>query len=235
MNTGSLCARKAQLEVLRRQVAKATGFSVRAEEMAPLGISEINACLNGGLLCGALHEIAAADHRSQPAALGFLLALTQTARKIREGQKQLQTVDRQTLSLESQPGEPGRHPRGALLWPVVKHANAFGLPYTPGLKFFGLEPSSILFVRCTNERDCLWAMEEGLRLGGIAGVIGARAKTMDLTASRRLQLAAEQANTPVFLLRNHNDKVPSAAVTRWRISPAPSAHDEFGFFAYARW
>jgi protein ImuA len=121
-----------------------------------------------------------------------------------------------------------------VLWPFVKTTPAFGLPYAPGLKFFGLDPSRIVFVRCASARDCLWAMEEGLRLGGIAAVLGARAKAMDLTASRRLQLAAEQAATPVFLLRNYNDSASSAAVTRWRVSPAPSSRDEFGFTKNAR-
>jgi protein ImuA len=153
-----------------------------------------------------LHEVTAADHRSIPAALGFLLALTAVIKQA----------------------------RGALLWPTAKQANIFGLPYAPGLKFFGLEPARFVFVRCAKACDCLWVMEEGLRLGGIAAVIGARAKTMDLTASRRLQLAAEQANTPVFLLRNYNDHAPSAAVTRWRVCPAPSARDQFGFTKNAR-
>jgi protein ImuA len=120
------------------------------------------------------------------------------------------------------------------LWPFAKTAPAFGLPYPPGLKFFGLDPARIVFVRCANARECLWAMEEGLRLGGIAAVIGARPKAMDLTSSRRLQLAAEQANIPVFLLRHYNDHAPSAAVTRWRVSPAPSARDEFCFYKNAR-
>ncbi|HSC18226.1 MAG TPA: hypothetical protein VLC74_04860 [Rhizomicrobium sp.] len=108
------------------------------------------------------------------------------------------------------------------------------MPYPPGLRFFGLNPARIVCVHCANARECLWAMEEGLRLGGVAAVIGARAKAMDLTASRRLQLAAEQANTPVFLLRSYNDYTPSAAVTRWRVSPASSARDEFGFYKKAR-
>ncbi|HTK79267.1 MAG TPA: hypothetical protein VL286_02400 [Rhizomicrobium sp.] len=226
MGSGSVNAQKARLEALRRQIAKAAGFFPRGEEAMPFGIPEIDSCLNGGLLRRALHEIAAADYRSQPAALGFLLALTKISQKIRETQKRIPAV-------ESTPSEPADPQRGVVLWPVTQRANAFGRPCPPGLKFFGLDPARILFVRCANDRDCLWAMEEGLRLGGIAGVIGARAKTMDLTASRRLQLAAEQANTPVFLLRNHNDKAPSAAVTRWRISPAPSARDEFGFYKNA--
>jgi protein ImuA len=198
--------RKAQLEVLRRQIARATTFRARSEETVSCGIGEVDAALHGGLARGALHEITAADHRSIPAALGFLLALTAIIKQA----------------------------RGALLWPTAKQTNIFGLPYAPGLKFFGLDPARLVFVCCANSRDCLWAMEEGLRLGGVAAVLGARAKTMDLTASRRLQLAAEQTNTPVFLLRNYNDRAPSAAVTRWRVSPAPAGQDKSGFYKNAR-
>jgi len=196
--------RQGRLKALRRQIAKAASFSVRSEGIAPFGMPEVDACLNGGLARGALHEIAAADHRSIPAALGFLLTLTNHSEK------------------------------ACVLWPLAKTVQAFGQPYGPGLKFFGVDPARIVFVRCATARECLWAMEEGLHLGGIAAVIGARAKAMDLTASRRLQLAAEQAHTPVFLLRPYNDHAPSAAVTRWRVSPAPSAHDEFGFTKNAR-
>ena len=196
---------KARLEGLRRQIAKAATFSAGTGKPGPLGLEDVDICLNGGLAC-ALHEIAAADHRSTPAALGFLLALSAIAQRA----------------------------KGTLLWPSVKTMNAFGTPYASGLRFFGLDPARVLFVRCAQARECLWAMEEGLRLGGIVAVIGTRPKPMDLTASRRLQLAAEQANTPVFLLRTYNDSAPSAAVTRWRVSPAPSARDEFGFYKNAR-
>ena len=206
-------ARQMRLEVLRRQIARTGNFPARLEEGVPLGVT-VDGCLTGGLARGALHEIAAADHRSTPAALGFLLALSSPV--YRGG-------------VESK----GRR-RGPLLWPFVKTTQTFGAPYAPGLKFFGFDPSCFVFVRCANAHECLWAMEEGLRLGGIAAVIGVRAKAMDLTASRRLQLAAEQANTPVFLLRRYNDNAPSAAVTRWRVSPAPSARDQFGFYKNPR-
>jgi protein ImuA len=205
--------RAIRLETLRRQLCQAAGISLRAEGKAPLGLGPLDACLHGGLARGALHEIAAADHRSLPAALGFLLALTQA------------TVCENA---------PQAKRRGALLWPLARHTDSFGAPYAPGLQFFGLDPARILFVRCANPRDCLWAMEEGLRLGGIAAVIGARAKAMDLTASRRLQLAAEQANIPVLLLRHYADNNPSAAVTRWRIAPAPASRDAQGFYEKAR-
>jgi protein ImuA len=203
---GSQQTRKARLEALRRQIAKAAHFSTRIDKIAPLGIGEIDSCLGGGVPLGVLHEITAADHRSCPSALGFLLALTNIVRRS----------------------------KGAFLWPLVKNTRAFGDPYAPGLRFFGLDSGRVIFVRCTKERDSLWTMEEGLRLGGIAAVIGARTKAMDLTASRRLQLAAEQSNTPVLLLRSYNDGSQSAAVTRWRVSPAPSARDEFDFYKNAR-
>ena len=256
-------ARQARLETLRRQIAGAASFSVRPEETAPLGISEVDACLNGGLVRGALHEIAAADHRSTPAALGFLLALAgaksrsekrllsyppplagEVARRAAASRKG-ERINPPSASLHfvclappPQAGEDNLRARSRfqanILWPFTKTAPAFGLPYAPGLRFFGFDPARIVFVRCINARECLWAMEEGLRLGGIAAVIGARVKAMDLTASRRLQLAAEQANTPVFLLRNYNDFASSAAVTRWRIAPVPSARDRFGFYKNAR-
>jgi protein ImuA len=214
--------RKAQLAALRRQIARAASFSARSEETVSCGIEEVDAALHGGLARGALHEIAAADHRSIPAALGFLLALTIGSQRSEPGNQ-----NRVRIQRDSDFRVPSSNFR--ILWPIAKTAQAFGAPYPPGLKFFGLEPSRIVFVRCANARECLWAIEEGLRLGGIAAVIGARAKTMDLTASRRLQLAAEQANIPVFLLRSYNDHAPSAAVTRWRVSPAPAARDRFGF------
>jgi protein ImuA len=218
-------ARQARLKDLRQQIARAGSFSTRSDETVSLGMAEVDICLNGGLARGALHEIAAADHRSTPAALGFLLAMTQCQKRLPAHPPPLGEEDRSSSRLQAEAN---------ILWPLAKTAPAFGLPYPPGLKFFGLDPTRIAFVRCANAREYLWAMEEGLRLGGIAAVIGARTKTMDLTASRRLQLVAEQANTPVFLLRNYNDHAPSAAATRWRVSPAPSARDQFDFYKNAR-
>jgi protein ImuA len=240
--------RQARLEALRRQIAKAQSFSPRSDEQVPLGIPKADACLNGGVARGALHEIAAADHRSLPAALGFLLALTRQTfpSPERGGSDRLERSEKRS----GEGSSPDPHPirlrncsagstspfqgEANVLWPFSKTAHPFGTPYAPGLRFFGLDPARILFVRCTSARDCLWTMEEGLRLGGVRTVISARPKAMDLTASRRLQLAAEQAATPVFLLRNYNDGGLSAAVTRWRIAPAPSARDEFGFTENAR-
>ena len=168
------------------------------------GIAGIDACLGGGLALGALHEVAAADFRAIPGAWGFLLALVARAER-----------------------------KSVVVWPLVS-GGAFGIPYAPGLKSFGLDPRSFLIVRCRRERDAAWAMEEALRIGAGA-VVGARPRDMDLTASRRLQLAAQHSGTPVFLLRAHDDRQPSAAVSRWRVAIMPGARDRFGLFGEPRW
>jgi protein ImuA len=78
-------------------------------------------------------------------------------------------------------------------------------------------------------------MEEALRIGGLAAVIGRRTPRMTLTQSRRLQLAAESSTTPIFLFRDYGDDMPSAARTVWRISPSPAARDRFGYMTNPRW
>ena len=45
---------------------------------------------------------------------------------------------------------------------------------------------------------------------------------LDLTASRRLALAAEQSGVTLLMLRLEAEPVPSAADTRWAVSAAPS-------------
>ncbi|MBU6299536.1 MAG: ImuA protein [Alphaproteobacteria bacterium] len=123
--------------------------------------------------------------------------------------------------------------KNAVVWPLVS-SEPFGMPYACGLKSFGLNPGDFLMVRCRCEHDAAWAMEEALRVGARA-VIGARTRDMDLTASRRLQLAAQRSGTPIFLLRTHDDCRPSAAVSRWRVAVLPAARDRFGLFSNPRW
>jgi len=202
----TVAERKALIEAARRRIGQLEKVSAIAR--LPLGCAEMDACLHGGLVIGALHEVAARDHCAHPAALGFLLALARNAIGSRAN---------------------------AIVWPLGKQAGAFGAPYGPGLKAFGIDPAQILFVRCKTREDILWAMEEALRIGGIGAVVGARVARMNLTASRRLQLAAENSGIPAILLRTHKDDATSAAATRWRVSPCGAARDRFGFSANPRW
>jgi protein ImuA len=72
-------------------------------------------------------------------------------------------------------------------------------------------------------------MEEGLKAQSLGAVLGEIEK-LDLTASRRLQLAAEAGGVTAFVLRRwrvmeravRDAAQPIAAVTRWRVTALPA-------------
>jgi protein ImuA len=99
--------------------------------------------------------------------------------------------------------------------------------YAPGLEQVGLGPSQLLYAQGKNDQEVLAVTEDALRDGSLACVI-AEVKTADMTATRRLQLAASDGKTPMLLYRRHRtrDQCPlttnSSAMTRWRIGCVPS-------------
>ncbi|WP_424814028.1 ImuA family protein [Roseococcus sp. YIM B11640] len=104
---------------------------------------------------------------------------------------------------------PGR----TILW-IAPEPDA----YPPGLAQLGLSAASLVLVRAARPADALWAAEEGLRCPAIAAALLFGA-TPDLTAARRLQLAAETGGGIGLLLRPDDESPgPTAALTRWRIS-----------------
>ncbi|MBY0335159.1 MAG: hypothetical protein K2X11_01010 [Acetobacteraceae bacterium] len=108
---------------------------------------------------------------------------------------------------------PGR----AILW-IAPDPDA----YPPGLARLGLSASSLILLRATKPADALWAAEEALRCPAVAAtlLIG---PNPDLTAARRLQLAAETGGGLGLLLRADSDDAgPTAALTRWRLTALPA-------------
>lgn len=111
---------------------------------------------------------------------------------------------------------------GTILW-VMARSDLFA----PGLSQAGLSPGRLLQVEARRDEDALAVIEEGLRHGGLSAVVG-EVSRIGMTATRRLQLAAEEGRTMAVLLRRwkRNGADPlvesSAAVTRWRIGCAPS-------------
>lgn len=91
--------------------------------------------------------------------------------------------------------------------------------YAPGLAAFGLDHRRLTIAWARRAQDRLWAFEEALRTPGYAAVV-AEIDGADLTATRRLQLAAESGHGLGILIRR--DTAVSAALTRWRIEPALS-------------
>jgi len=96
------------------------------------------------------------------------------------------------------------------------------MPYAPGLGQLGLGPERLVLVRPYRAAQSLWALEEGVRCRALAGVL-AEVWDVDLTAARRLQLAAKASGVPALLL-NHGPAC-GAAVTRWRVGTSPSRSD----------
>jgi protein ImuA len=95
--------------------------------------------------------------------------------------------------------------------------------HAPGLTLAGLDAKRLVLLRAPNEREILWAMEEGLRSRALAAVVG-EVDGLSTPASRRLQLAAESAGVTGFVLhRSASHAAASAAVTRWRVAALPSA------------
>lgn len=108
--------------------------------------------------------------------------------------------------------------RGSVLWVGAAP------PYGPALAGFGLAPERLLLVRTTQAKTVPWAMEEGLKSRALAAVVGEVSTPLDLTAARRLQLAAAASGGFALLLCAEPDSAAGAgvAVTRWRIDAAPS-------------
>ena len=71
-------------------------------------------------------------------------------------------------------------------------------------------------------------MEEALKCRALATVVAELTDDADLTATRRLSLAARDGGALGLLLRHKPSDAPSAARTRWQVAPAPSRPDEFG-------
>lgn len=152
----------------------------------------------GGLASGCLHELAAAPHDG--AAYGFVAALL--ARLIGSA--------------------------GLALWCRLQRSGRPAMPYGPGLARFGVPTDRLIFACAHKPADLLWAMEESLRCGRFAAVLG-DGLAPDLTATRRLQLAAEAGGSTALLVFPGTDGSRSrlsAATTRWRIGARPAVRPE---------
>ncbi|MGQ0741007.1 MAG: ImuA family protein [Alphaproteobacteria bacterium] len=169
-----------------------------------LGVPLLDEALGGGLERARLHELSSAHLWDAGATGGFALALAILSRA------------------------PHQH----VVWVQQDFAGAeLAQPYGLGAEFFGLPQSHLLFVRAAHARDVLWAMEECLRAQAIAAAIGElceEGKAADLTATRRLSLAAQQGGGLALLLRQRVSPAPAAASTRWRVAAAAGAGDGFG-------
>lgn len=174
--------------------------------MLPFGISELDERLGGGVRINALHEVSAAQGKWGEDASATLFLAGIAARNA-----------------------------GQVLW-IVRRRDLFA----PALAQAGLSSGRLIHAEARNDIELLAAMEDALRHRGLAAVIG-EVRKASLTATRRLQLAAEGGSTLALLLRSPprsgEDPLasPSAALTRWRIGPAPSTPLPVNGIGRTRW
>jgi protein ImuA len=175
-----------------------------------LGVAGMDGALGGGLMPGALHEIHAADW----GAGGFAacLAIRAAAQSSRQKSKPLFWVRPDYEALEYGPINP------------------------LGLMELGGDPANLFLLRAPNAREALAAGADILacpHVGALVLELNGHPKALDLVASRRLALAAAERGVTVFLLREGAHEMPSAALTRWRVTSAPSdGEDDWGAPAF---
>ena len=114
--------------------------------------------------------------------------------------------------------------------------------FAPALAGVGLHPERVIYAEVEDEKSVLIAMEDGLRHGGRAGGVG-EGSGLAMTASRRLQLAAEEGGTTAFAVRRWRTPSaaadygqPTASVSRWRVSALPATREVVtGLMGRPRW
>lgn len=126
--------------------------------------------------------------------------------------------------------------KGKILWCLNRPDLFF-----PALAQAGLHPDRIIFCEAGREEDVLAACEEGLGFGGF-GCVVAELVRLPMTASRRLQLAAEKGKSLGLVVRRWRRQTeandygqPTASTTRWRVSVLPSEPLPVAGVGRARW
>jgi protein ImuA len=165
------------------------------------GISRIEDWLGGGLRGDGLHEFHAAGAEDLASTLSVALLLG---------------------------ARPVTGARPGLIW--LRRASK-ALPYGPGLADLGLDPGAITLLSLADDRAVLRAALDAVRAGATGAVLlelAGRQPLLDLTATRRLVLAAGETGTLVLLVRSDAGQSSSAAHSRWRVASAPSCPLEAG-------
>jgi protein ImuA len=147
--------------------------------------------------CGRLHELHAASAADAPAAAAAALL----------------------VALAGCPDRP-------IAWLRLESAERrTGTLYAPGLAELGLPPERLLMAVLPDALALLRAGADLLKsraLGAVLLELHGPCRQLDLTASRRLALAAAAGNALALVLRAEAEPTPSSAWRRWQVAAAPS-------------
>lgn len=168
------------------------------EGVLALGLLWVDDWLKGGLRRGGVHEFYATSQGDAGAAVALALLLGARA------------------CAGAQP----------LIWLRIAGDKAGKCPHAPGLAQLSIDPNAVLLMELPDIEGLLVAAGESVHHSGVGAVVlevHGRAPQLDLTASRRLALAAERSGVTVLIVRNGAMPIPSAAHSRWEVASAPSA------------
>jgi protein ImuA len=197
-----MTARRDTLAALKGTLARMErGVMPSALPHFSLGLPAMDEVLGGGLGQASLHEIFAANPSDGLATTGFGLALATRARLSRAGAGPIVWVRQRLLDSE------------------------FGLAHGHGMATLGLDPARLLLVRVRDAADALRAAHDAVQcaaVGVVLAEIWGEPKVLDLTASRRLSMAAADSGVTILMTRIAADPEPSAAASRWQVGSAPS-------------
>ncbi|MFM9852951.1 MAG: ImuA family protein [Sphingomonadaceae bacterium] len=186
------------LAQLRQQLVAHCAPARHAAARAALGAPSLDARLGGGLVLAALHEVFSGDEGDESAAAAFALMLAMRGCVV---------------------GKP-------IMWVREDRTERrCGRLYGPGLVELGLDPDHFFLVNAPDELSVLRAGADIVKCGAVGAVViepFGKARTLDLTATRRLSLAAAQSGVMALLLRVGAEPSASAAQTRWQVRAGPS-------------
>src|SRR6266446_3164768 len=195
----------AVVAALRERIRCLEGRARHGRAVLPFGIKAIDGRLpEGGLALGALHEVAGGGNGAIDGAAAALFAAGIAART-----------------------------RGRVLWCVTRQDL-----FAPALALAGLAPDRVIYVEAGDEKSVLACFEEGLRHGGShggssyggLGAVVAEVARLSMTASRRLQLAAEGSGAIGIAIRRfpilHRLPAPSIRLPPGRLRPSSTGYGE---------
>lgn len=109
---------------------------------------------------------------------------------------------------------------GPALW--CRRIGGRSVLYPPGFLDHGIDPAGLTLVGCRNPAELLQSAEEALRCPALGAVVLEAGKPLDLTTSRRLQLASQAGGTSGFLILGPATARggPLALLTAWEVEAA---------------
>lgn len=186
------------IAALRRHISQVEGLrQTETSGVVPLGHAEIDARLGGGLERGRLHEIFA-DSEDASSAAGFATMIVRRAER----------------------------PRSPIVWLRQEEAQRTGgALYMPGLIEIGFGHADLVVGVLPDPLSLLRVAADVARCAEVGVVVielWRNPRPLDLTATRRLAVAAEAAGVTALLLRIAAEQGPSAATTRWAVRAVPT-------------